>query len=945
MAKHAFPSAPTTHRGCLAWRRCFSSEQRLVPTFSSELDISSGAQPAPQSTCKVHGVLVQRRRDPAAARWLGKRTLKATLQLKQQDGPTATLAGVSDELSSTDEGAQNSIVTSLSLRQQRQAVAERKAEEMMENQDLLELHPDRLAVQQDLLTASSVGRVLALCSAEEVAQMDAINLVTACHRIAKLHHGSSAFLKENPHFEWLIDRTGQKLQDLKPRGMVHIFWALVKLEHWPSWLPELMTLFTINIDTFTGRDLSVILGALAKFPKAEGSELKEAALAELRFRLPQLQGPTDIACVASSLCRLHVRDEQLFAALAISAQRSIADFSMSDIVSVLWAFASLNLTHSELFAEIRQVLHREAENCSPKELTQITWALSRLKEADEDLLRHVMAPVIRAKLLEFEVPRDLCTLAFAYSNARVMEEGLFSDLAHILSSKVRLMNAHDISSVVAAFATIEYAHKSFFKALKRHTKATLQTFTPLQLARTIHGFGIAGVDDPSLYRKLCDEVMKKREQLHAKNLVEILIGLAEAEVLPESALTLLNVDTAKWLDAKSCIQALHALSRLPQLGSEAFQKEVLKVIRKKAQGWWRFEVEDLADLIEVMVVLNLQEMFLLKLSLGQMPRLLRNSTTTGFLRLWGGLSELPAIAKEQVQEEIHRNQHLRNAIASCIQQGIEAIASMIEDNDSNTQPAMKAAAELMLACASLGWDTNAQSLADLIMTLLEDENVKSGPHEAWWVSLAWASGELGFEELSKTCLKICLDSKDLSEEDRRRLSTVALFVNEAGTDCFGPDPDGLREALCEAPGNFPQEDTSSTSSRSFKGSYWHPEMHSSSKGSSSEKVDHISRALVEMNLPHEKTVKIAGLHEVDIRLERALLLILGPKDLATSGKALGSTVARKRALEAMGFMVKEIYVQEVELAITSGSLQELLWTCLAEVGDGLSDGQKGLTFK
>eukprot|EP00913_Durusdinium_trenchii_P014535 g13635.t1 len=627
--------------------------------------------------------------------------------------------------------------------------------------------------------------------------MDAINLVTACHRIAKLHHGSSAFLKENPHFEWLIDRTGQKLQDLKPRGMVHIFWTLVKLEHWPSWLPELMTLFTINIDTFTGRDLSVILGALAKFPKAEGSELKDW---EGSF-LSTGHLDSDIACVASSLCRLHVRDEQLFAALAISAQRSIADFSMSDIVSVLWAFASLNLTHSELFAEIRQVLHREAENCSPKELTQITWALSRLKEADEDLLRHVMAPVIRAKLLDPQAEWSATHSKYFKTDGGKVDK--------------------------AAFATIEYAHKSFFKALKRHTKATLQTFTPLQLARTIHGFGIAGVDDPSLYRKL----------------------------------TLLNVDTAKWLDAKSCIQALHALSRLPQLGSEAFQKEVLKVIRKKAQGWWRFEVEDLADLIEVMVVLNLQEMFLLKLSLGQIP---------GFAQF----------------------------------------------------PAMKAAAELMLACASLGWDTNAQSLAescfgqgsrfgkmgehrrdrskieateDLIMTLLEDENVKSGPHEAWWVSLAWASGELGFEELSKTCLKICLDSKDLSEEDRRRLSTVALF-----------------------------QDTSSTSSRSFKGSYWHPEMHSSSKGSSSEKVDHISRALVEMNLPHEKTVKIAGLHEVDIRFLRALLLILGPKDLATSGKALGSTVARKRALEAMGFMVKEIYVQEVELAITSGSICSIL---------------------
>ena len=92
-------------------------------------------------------------------------------------------------------------------------------------------------------------------------------------------------------------------------------------------------------------------------------------------------------------------------------------------------------------------------------------ALSRLKEADEELFSNALSPVVRAKLMatrswllalrsakDFEVPRDLCTLAFAYSNARVIDEGLFSawlllphsvvvaeDLAHILSSKVRLM--------------------------------------------------------------------------------------------------------------------------------------------------------------------------------------------------------------------------------------------------------------------------------------------------------------------------------------------------------------------------------------------------------------------------------------------------------------------------------------------------------------------------
>lgn len=48
----------------------------------------------------------------------------------------------------------------------------------------------------------------------------------------------------------------------------------------------------------------------------------------------------------------------------------------------------------------------------------------------------VLAPAIRAKMLEFEAPRDLCTLAWSYSHAGVVDEALFNDLAHVLSSKV-----------------------------------------------------------------------------------------------------------------------------------------------------------------------------------------------------------------------------------------------------------------------------------------------------------------------------------------------------------------------------------------------------------------------------------------------------------------------------------------------------------------------------
>ena len=60
----------------------------------------------------------------------------------------------------------------------------------METPELLEMHPERLALQHELLDASSVGRLLAICTQEELAKMDVVNLVTALHRVAKLQQGS-----------------------------------------------------------------------------------------------------------------------------------------------------------------------------------------------------------------------------------------------------------------------------------------------------------------------------------------------------------------------------------------------------------------------------------------------------------------------------------------------------------------------------------------------------------------------------------------------------------------------------------------------------------------------------------------------------------------------------------------------------------------------------------
>lgn len=474
-----------------------------------------------------------------------------------------------------------------------------------------------------------------------------------------------------------------------------------------------------------------------------------------------------------------------------------------------------------------------------------------------------------------------------------MDEGLFSDLAHVLSSKVRLMNAHDISSVVAAFSTIEYAHKSLFKALQRQTKATLKSFSPLQLARSIHGFGIAGVEDPSLYRQLWDEVMKKRKDLHAKNIVEILIGLAEAEFVPESAMTLLqDVDVAQWLDANDCIQALHALARLPQLESKAFRGEVLKVIRKKSQGWWRLEINDMADLMEAMVSLKIEDTILLKLSLGQLPRLLSKRSSAGaFLRLWGALSELPPPGRQRIMEELHRNMRLRKAVEANIQQAVSGIRRLIDEDadaaNNAADAALKGSSQLMIASASLGWDLQLQDLVDIITSLLPVSSMESRSYR----ELAWASYELGLQDLARQCLEICSPN--------------------------GPNGPNFVELDGFDPSSFHGARSAQVSD------------HFATWPSPFDKVEEVSQALLQMDLPHEKHLRISNL-DVDLRLQQdTLVFVLAPKHLTTSGQPLGSTVARRRQLQALGFDCVEISYHEVDAAEKAGNLQELLRTSIS----------------
>jgi len=88
----------------------------------------------------------------------------------------------------------------------------------------------------------------------------------------------------------------------------------------------------------------------------------------------------------------------------------------------------------------------------------------------------------------------------------------------------------------------------------------------------------------------------------------------------------------------------------------------------------------------------------------------------------------------------------------------------------------------------------------------------------------------------------------------------------------------------------------------------------------------VSQSLIRLQLSHESPHLVAGTHQVSAALpQRRAILILGPEDLATPTMLpLGSATLRRRQLEASGWHIKDLFLQDVRAAELENRLDVLL---------------------
>ncbi|CEL94643.1 unnamed protein product [Vitrella brassicaformis CCMP3155] len=585
----------------------------------------------------------------------------------------------------------------------------------------MNMAPERLQVQQELVKARSVAAILTTVGGN-IGHMDEVNVTTAVHRLGRYvtPYQRQTIVKDERFVELLV-AAERMLVHLGPQGLVNLFWGLVKLEHAPKWLPSLMVQCTQHVPKFEGQHLSTALFCLSKlsFAIKEAMPLKEQLVEAVKYRYEEFKTPLDLTVVCSALAKLDVRDPHLFAQLSQKVQKGMDQFSMQEIAGVAHAFASMSYTDPSLFKKIRRSLERQVEQCTVRDVVQLTWAMSRVEEADEELFKFTISPTIRSFMLDLAA-RDLCTVAWAYANAGVSDPDLFSDLAASMLPKVKQFTAHDISSVAMALAQAEFAHKELFAGLKQQALKLVGTFSPLQLSRAVYGFGAAGVTDAKLYSALCDQILERKHVLYPENIVQTLVGLYEAEYLSHPVVPALLELTSKKVQsifAEDCVQILHVLTKCPNnLRSPTLIDQLLTAIRQRIRTWWCFTAANVADLFEAMHELNITDDQLTNVILRQLAPLLRSGDPEDFLRIVGSLSYLPADDRLLVRTHIHRRPRVQKAISDNLAQ----LARL----DSDLQSMIV----LCYACARIGFeDDSVHKIVDTVQHLIETEGERPRP--------------------------------------------------------------------------------------------------------------------------------------------------------------------------------------------------------------------------
>lgn len=845
-----------------------------------------------------------------------------------------------------------------------------------------------------LLSSPSAGAVLSLCASKKNAQSGAeedtlAEFALALQLLGRLTAGSQRkqILKDR-RLGNVLAVLGEAAGRLEP-------WALTSALRGISRLGEggsggsalgscglaLVEASRARLGELTLEQAAVQLQSLCSSPTLLGSKagakLKTSLVEQLESGSKEIK-PRVAAALVAPLVRLRAAGSlQLADALATQVTEGADELQVSELAAAASGFVALRVISQRLLERTEKSLQQNIHLCTPRAVVQFCAALIHRDSVSElESFKDFLMPAARSFILDFG-PRDICTVAEAFTRVTAAEPEFLADLAHSLQPKVSKMGAHEVSVATTIFAPVAYAVPELLPAVCGRALTLADEFSPRQLAHTLRGLAVNSCSDTALLAALRTRATRLAQVIYGTNAVDMLMALSEAECLDRAVLDALLGSVSRNLlriSAQDCIAVLTSLARLPSELQSAVPSELpdnlLEAIRQRGYGPWRLELEAVVNLLESLHDLRLEDESLLELVCERLPAALTLAEYCSLqmlVRLIKCLVELPPRSRLHVRMHLHRRHKFQSAlkvhlarhlarrldlqseveVARAVaqlgfedgtsQEWLDRLVGLAEPQLEDLPPAVSC--ELSWTLAELNWkiDWNRRLVQRFLAERYgaEASRPKAALEPGPLLRLAWAVAVLNerlplplLEEL-RQALGGALPS-DWMGEGLKQLQAVVLHWQLDGQAQAESCPSALSDWLqlareCPRPELFaPQQP---------------PRPERRQKRLASKEYAHerwLTVGLSQLRIPHQSGAVVAC-HRAAIvfRQQKQLIDVLGLADVsAPAGRTLGSAELRRRQFMQLGWAVHGVALRDLYEAVLGGSVRLFLTKLMSNFDPG-----------
>ncbi|ANQ09070.1 Uncharacterized protein PCOAH_00034640 [Plasmodium coatneyi] len=389
---------------------------------------------------------------------------------------------------------------------------------------------DNLIIQREIKKEKTAMGIMTVLY-NNLQTCDNINLSSALMKMSKLMDSyQKGSVTKNYMYLNVLKKIDEKLGTFEMSNLVQIFYAFVKVEHFPYFFNDVINYMSVKLKDAEAKHICSILYTLSNI-LVETNESRVFKMKVIDMVKSDLLTTStslhlnDVISLLTSLSKLKYKEVNSYYELSKRIEENVDQLTMKNVSNILWAFSHINYT-SKLVKKLKKIVERDIHKADHLDLVNIVYSLTKLNEYDEYLYMDVFYNAINVYLHHMSV-KNLCILLWSYTYVNAHKPDLYINILTKLNENVKQITTKDIVSILTCLSRIQYSYKykHLFSFLKNKVVKNLYAFSPLQITNVMYHSSFLEIYDHKYYYLLVQQIFQIRHLLYLENLVLILYAL------------------------------------------------------------------------------------------------------------------------------------------------------------------------------------------------------------------------------------------------------------------------------------------------------------------------------------------------------------------------------------------------------------------------------------